>query len=184
MLVLLASPHAGGVTDILGAAAARGAGNDCTVISLRDYSIAPCCGCGHCQRTGVCIHNDDAKDVFTLIRRSRMLLIAAPVYFYALPAPFKALIDRSQVFWAQPEQEWALSRAAGVIMAAGRPRGEQLFTGSLLTLKWFLKPFAYHVAHTVLLRSLDSPEDLREQPEYETQARVLGQTLAQHAPTA
>ena len=50
-------------------------------------------------------------------------------------------------------------------LAAARPRGEQLFTGSLLGLKYFFASFGARIADTRTLRGLACPEDLLSRPD-------------------
>ena len=50
-------------------------------------------------------------------------------------------------------------------LAAARPRGEQLFTGSLLGLKYFFASFGAQLADTRTLRGLSCPEDLLSRPD-------------------
>ena len=97
-------------------------------------------------------------------------MISSPIYFYFLPAHFKALIDRTQRFWALQGGEdripMPLSRAKPVLVAmtAGRKRGNLLFSGSLLSLKYFLAPLDATIRETRLLRGLESLKDLHERP--------------------
>lgn len=176
-LVFLCSPHPHGVTDILGKHAAAGAGVCANLIALRDFIIAPCLGCGHCLKNGgTCIlAAGDCDKLFALLAGAATVIFAAPVYFYALPGQFKIFIDRSQKFWSNP---WSFpeGKKAAVIMAAGRLRGEKLFEGSLLTLRWFLKPFGYKITDTLLLRGLNNPEDIGR--EERAQAFDLGRYFA------
>lgn len=178
LLILLCSPHAGGVTDRLGYAAASTVA-DAAILPLRNYTIHPCTGCGYCAVHGKCIYNDDTSALFVRINQAQTLLITAPIYFYALPAPFKAFIDRSQRFWATGKKDWPLSKKAGVLLVSGRPKGERLFAGALLTINWFLKPFCYKIESTLFLRGLDSIADLVVQPEAATQAKKLAHALVE-----
>ena len=111
ILVLQCSPHAGGVSDSVADLFAKGmaeAGADLRTVALRDYAIAPCTGCGACFRPphncvlagrplpgqkGDCPVLDQAEEVFQLIAEARLIMISSPIYFYFLPAHFKALID-------------------------------------------------------------------------------------------
>jgi len=118
---------------------------------------------------------DQAETVFGWMLAAPLLLFSSPIYFYHLPAGFKGLIDRAQRFYAARIAEdpvlTALSRrSAHVCLVAGRPRGEKLFEGSLLTLRYFLWPFNVALAEPLCLPGLDAPGDLRAAPEAE--ARV------------
>ncbi len=119
---------------------------------------------------------DDAPALFCEMQAASALLFAAPIYFYALPGLFKIFIDRSQKFWADSGSKNQPLRNAAVIMAAGRQKGEKLFTGALLTLKWFLKPFGFAISQTLLLRGLEKVADVSRANL--RQAEELGRSLA------
>jgi multimeric flavodoxin WrbA len=44
---------------------------------------------------GTCIHNDDMRGILEEILTSDVLLLSFPLYCYGMPAPLKALIDRT-----------------------------------------------------------------------------------------
>ena len=106
---------------------------------------------------------DDADALFAAMRTAPAALFASPVYFYALPGQFKLFIDRSQKFWHCQKGESSGLRPAAVIMAAARKRGEKLFAGSLLTLKWFLKPFGLEIGRPLLLTGLETLPDVGQE---------------------
>lgn len=159
-LILLTSPHKGGITDRLGAAFAAGAarkGLHTEEVSLRDWAIRPCTGCLTCMdENSRCPLNeqDDVAWLLDKIAAAHTLAIACPVYFYSVPALFKALIDRSQPWWqtfkTKPQKSWY------ALLAAGRSRGENLFEGCLRTLKLFLHPQGFELAGSLLVRGTDA----------------------------
>ena len=55
-------------------------------------------------------------------------------------------------------------KPALVSLVAGRPKGKQLFTGSLLTLRYFLSPLNATISETRLFRGLERAKDLVERP--------------------
>lgn len=66
------------------------------VINAIDAHIEYCTGCFSCMRNGgSCVHNDDMKWILDEIFGSDLLILSFPLYCYALPAPLKALIDRT-----------------------------------------------------------------------------------------
>lgn len=179
-VALLCSPRPEGVSDTLARLFAEGAaeaGTDIRLVPLRDYSLAPCIGCGACAKPPhLCILSrptgsgaqDQAEEIFDLLISAPLVLLTSPIYFYALPAGFKALIDRSQRFWAARAHTRKACAALPqppikpvlVGLVAGRPRGAQLFSGSLLTLKYFLAPLDAGIRETRLLRGLKKPADI------------------------
>lgn len=188
VLVLQCSPHVGGVSDSVANLFTKGmaeAGIEARTVALRDYAYSPCTGCGGCARpphkcilanrplpgqNDACAQVDQAEEIFQMINEAQMVMISSPIYFYFLPAHFKALIDRTQRFWmlqgGEDRVPLPLSRAKPVLVAmtAGRRRGNLLFSGSLLSLKYFLAPLGAAVRETRLLRGLESIKDLHERP--------------------
>ena len=69
---------------------------DVALIHVMDKHIEYCTGCFSCMHNGgTCIHNDDMRDILTEILRSDLLILNFPLYCYGMPAPLKALMDRT-----------------------------------------------------------------------------------------
>ena len=182
-LVLACGPRAKGNSDRAAELMAQGlaqAGARPRLAHLRDMRVSPCLGCQRCAthvgHACVLQATDQAETLFSWIMAAPLVLFSAPIYFYHLPAGFKAFIDRAQRFYAaRLAGDAALlalpKRKALVCLVAGRPRGEKLFEGSLLTLRYFLWPFNVTLAQPLCLPGLDAPADLRAAPE--TEARVV-----------
>ncbi|MGM9797647.1 MAG: flavodoxin family protein [Parabacteroides sp.] len=98
MLILSSSPRRGGNSDMLCDAFMRGAlesGNQVEKVFLRDKNIHPCLGCDVCSQYGKpCPQKDDAKEVIEKMLAADIIVMATPVYFYAMSAQMKMLIDR------------------------------------------------------------------------------------------
>ncbi|MDR1659141.1 MAG: NAD(P)H-dependent oxidoreductase [Desulfovibrio sp.] len=175
MLILQCSPRAGGVSDtvaeIFAAGALRGGAHIHTV-PLRQYDIIPCAGCRACAcPPHACAlasagnGSDGAEELFAMLHNASAIFLAAPIYFYALPAHFKALIDRSQRFWAAREQgslpdETTRNTPVVTALTAGRKRGRNLFRGAVLTISYFVRTFNATLEKPLLLRGLDEPGEL------------------------
>ena len=66
------------------------------VIDVIDRHIEYCTGCFACKRNGgTCIHDDDMRAILDEILDSDLLLFNFPLYCYGIPAPLKALLDRT-----------------------------------------------------------------------------------------
>ena len=169
ILSLLGSPRANGTTHTMARLIAGGlsGGGPVEEIALQEKHIRPCRGCQSCDAAPhVCplARTDDAEAVFAAIAAADVVLWTSPVYFYGLPAQAKALVDRSQRIWAV-HINTVLPDSVLAALAAARPRGEQLFTGSLLGLKYFFASFGARIADTRTLRGLACPEDLLSRPD-------------------
>ncbi|MGM0611377.1 MAG: flavodoxin family protein [Thermodesulfobacteriota bacterium] len=149
-LIFACSPHEGGSTDFISEWIAeiwKNAGYSARIVFLRDYNIQFCRGCGKCSLTGRCVLEDvdDCRLLFEMLRTSRMLCFCVPIYFYHIPAQFKAWIDRSQSVYSDKSGYWiadsGIKPQVKTVFAAGRKRGNALFAGSELTLKYFLSSF-------------------------------------------
>jgi len=77
---------------------------------LSNKHIAPCNGCGHCEKTGDCIladedsrlfANDDYAELVEALSYADALAVVAPLYFAGPTAQLKALFDRMQPFWSR-----------------------------------------------------------------------------------
>lgn len=175
LAVLACSPRAGGNSDAAAELFARGAeeaGAAVRLLALREQRILPCAGCGACaEPPHACAlaGADRAEELFGLLETAAAVCLASPIYFYHLPAPFKAWIDRGQSRWQRrqagdPALAALARRPAYACLVAGRKKGGLLFSGSLLTLKYFLAPFSLELAEPLTLRGLDRPGDLAADP--------------------
>lgn len=70
--------------------------NAIRTIHVIDRHIEYCTGCFSCMRNGGnCIYQDDMKELLEEILQSDLLIFSFPLYCYGMPAPLKALIDRT-----------------------------------------------------------------------------------------
>ena len=70
--------------------------NEIKTISVIDKHIEYCTGCFACMRNGGdCIHRDDMRGILEEILNSDLLIWSYPLYCYGMPAPLKALLDRT-----------------------------------------------------------------------------------------
>lgn len=70
--------------------------NDVHIVHVIDRHIEYCTGCLGCMRNGGrCVHDDDMRAILEGILESDLLIFSFPLYCYGLPAPLKALIDRT-----------------------------------------------------------------------------------------
>ena len=70
--------------------------NEVRIIHASRKHIEYCTGCLSCMRNGgTCVHHDDMPEILEEILDSDVLLLSFPLYCYGMPAPLKALIDRT-----------------------------------------------------------------------------------------
>lgn len=103
ILILSGSPRKGGNSDILCDEFKRGAeesGHAVEKICLREKNIGYCKACYYCKKSdGVCAIRDDMGEILEKMNAADVLVLASPVYFYAVDAQMKAVIDRSVAQW-------------------------------------------------------------------------------------
>lgn len=184
--ILQCSPHEGGVSDTLADLYARGAesaGATVNRITLRDFRVRACSGCNACRLSPYrCVldrDGDQAGMIFGQMLQCDIMFICSPIYFYALPAGFKALIDRAQQFWHERQSE-ALPHTipVAVCLTAARKKGEKLFDGALLTLKYFLEAIGAGIAQTRLLRGMEDRAALANAPRTMSDMEAWGRSCA------
>ena len=174
-MILSCSPRLGGNCDdaaeiVFKAAGAGEVSSVPDITFLRDYTIFPCTGCHWCSASpGQCPlkEKDDSRQLFEMLQNAPELILIAPIYFYHLPAHLKALIDRSQTYWNLQRKVTAPAplphsrvRKAHIILMGGRKKGKQLFTGSLLSCRYWLDLFGFELAEPLCIYGVDDRGDL------------------------
>ena len=103
-IAFLGSPRKDGNTDLLLQEAVKGvesAGLPVKTFRLNLMNIKPCQNCGGCEETGECIINDDMTEIYSDIRTADRVILASPIFFFALSGQTKIMIDRCQSFWCE-----------------------------------------------------------------------------------
>ena len=97
VLIISASPRKSGNSDTLCDEFMRGAeetGHTVQKVRLMEHKIGYCTGCGVCHQTHQCILKDDMADLLEQMQRADVIVLATPVYFYAMNGQLKTFIDR------------------------------------------------------------------------------------------
>lgn len=186
ILGLAGSPRRHGNTETLldaCLAACREQGVQTEKIVVSQLDIHPCKGCNWCARNGECIQRDDMDVLYPRLATSEGLVVAAPIYFYGLPAQLKALIDRTQIFWnrkyklQQPVRLSHPTRGCGAFISVGATSGRQLFAGAVLTVKYFFDALDLDYCGDILLRGIDAKGEVNNDGQALSLAARLGKEL-------
>ena len=131
------------------------------------------------KKKGLCVITDDemTSDIYPLIRDADVVVAATPIYFYSATAQLKALIDRSQTLWsrkyrfklADPKSKNRL----GVLLSVGATKGENLFAGLELTMKYFCDAIDADYSGNLTYRQIEKKEDLANSPLVFTETRDM-----------
>ena len=64
------------------------------LINLGDKNVHGCIGCNNCLDDGVCIYDDDMKQIIEKVREADVMIFGSPVYWWGITSQLKAVIDR------------------------------------------------------------------------------------------
>jgi arsenate reductase len=171
VLGLQGSPRGKGNTASLLAAFLEEAGNlgvRTRQLDVAKLNIHPCQECGTCDRKGFCPLDDDMQEVYHLLWKADLIVMATPIFFYGPTAQLKALIDRSQALWARtythkltdPGRKWR----KGFMLAVGATKGKNLFEGTELTAKYFFDAVGAHFEGSLGYRMIEDRGDIAQHP--------------------
>ncbi|MGB2854434.1 MAG: flavodoxin family protein [Dehalococcoidia bacterium] len=185
VLAIMGSPRIRGNTDLLLDEALKGAqreGAEVEKIIVDKLKISPCKEYNACLRDGNCVIRDDMDYIYPKLLDADVVIVASPMFFYALTSQLKALIDRCQALWARRyvlKQEPPDSGRRGAFVGVGATKGEKLFDGSILTLKYFFQAIGVQYAGELLTRGVDKKGEIKDHPTALKDAFELGRRLAQ-----
>ena len=188
VLALTGSPRKGGNTETLVAAIMRGAelaGAMGETVRLADLRIAPCIGCGGCDKTGRCVIEDDMQGLYDKIIAAQVVIIASPIYFYGLSAQTKMFVDRLQAIWSRKKlliaaKEWPARPAAGkgYLVAVAATQGAKVFMGAQLTAQYAFDAMGLAYGGDFLVRGVELRGDMKKMTEKLHKAERFGQEIA------
>lgn len=186
ILGISGSPRRGGNTEILLDEAlngAREADSETEKIVLSELRYLSCFACGACEKTGNCIQNDDMQVMYEKIDAADAMIFASPIYFYSISGWAKGAIDRAQALWSRKhilkDPRYEVKKKAYFI-GVGATKGQHLFDGSKLIMKYFYEATGFEAAGELLIKGVDQKGDILNCPDYLQEAYKLGQAAAQH----
>ncbi|MBQ9869653.1 MAG: flavodoxin family protein [Ruminococcus sp.] len=101
IVILFASPNKNGSTSILAENFKNGAlesGHTVEMIDVCRADVHPCLGCVKCGYEGPCVQKDGMQLIRQKLLDCDMLVFATPLYYYAMTAQLKAVVDRFCAF--------------------------------------------------------------------------------------
>jgi multimeric flavodoxin WrbA len=185
LLIALGSPRKNGNSEILSQHVAKGfekGGGSVETVRLNSLNLSPCQGCGGCERTGVCIIEDDMAAIYEQVDLADRVLVVSPVYFYGLTAQTKIFIDRFQARWSR---RYLLNirfrqdeHRKGYLLSVAATKGAKVFDCSLLTLRYFYEAMDVDFADSFLLKGVDQRGAVNNFPEELERAEAFGHDIA------
>ena len=183
ILALFGSPRRGGNTDILLEEVLKGAetqGIEIERIFLSKLNILPCQECRKCEISGNCIINDKMQEIYPKLIETDFVVLASPIFFYGVSAQTKIFIDRCQALWArkyilnQQPLNKKISERKGWFISVGATKGENLFRGAMLTVKYFFDAIDIKYSGQLLFRNIDKKGAIKKHPTALKEAFKIG----------
>lgn len=186
IVAVYGSPRRKGNTSLLlkkAVQGAREAGAEVEEVVLRDLKFSPCLEIYGCKETGRCVIQDDFQPVLDKLQASKGIMVASPIFFYAVSAHTKMLIERCQSLWVK--KYWIDKipygrrepKRKGLFISVGATKGKRLFDGALLTIKYFFDVLDTELWKSLLYRGLDFEGDVLKHPEFLEEAYGAGKDL-------
>ena len=180
----MGSPRQEGNTDSILDEALKGAqskGGDTEKLILSSYQIKPCIEIYGCYKTGRCVIKDDFEKVLNFLFKADAIILASPIFFYSLPSHTKAFVDRCQALWAN---KYRLKRSLpiqkerkGYLLSVGATKGERLFEGVRLTVKYFFDVLDARYEDELLIKGVDEKGAINSHPTALKDAYKLGERI-------
>ena len=186
VLGIFGSPRRSGNTDLLLEEALRGAqekGANVERLYLSDYAITPCKECHGCDHAGNCVVLDDMQKIYPKLLEADVIIFASPIFFYGVTAWAKALIDRSQALWSRkyllkdPSLGKEGRKRKGFFISVGATKGQRVFDGAILTVKYFFDVLNAEYVGELLFRGVEAKGDILKHAEALQQAYEMGRKL-------
>lgn len=185
LLALYGSPRQAGNTDILLDEIIKGSisiNPDLRIqkIFLRDLKVTPCQEYNDCLKTGQCIINDEMSVLYEQLLKANIVVLAAPVFFANVPAQAKIIIDRCQALWARKyilKKYHKEPRRKGFFLSAAGTKGDNIFTGIAMTVRYFFKAINVDYAGELLYKQIDAKGAIIKHPTALKEAFEAGKKL-------
>lgn len=133
ILVLNGSPRPQGNTKKMVTAFSEGAasaGHQVDVVDVCKKKIAGCLACEYCHTkgNGVCIQEDDMQEIYGLLMKTEMLVLASPIYYHGISGQLKCAIDRFYAT-AYPQKPQRLEKVA-MLLSSG---DDKMYDGAMFS---------------------------------------------------
>ncbi len=190
VLGIMGSPRRGSNTDFLLDRALEGAtqaGAEVEKVLISKLKITPCLEIYACLKDGNCSIKDDMRELYDRLVEADHVILASPIFFYGITAQAKALVDRSQALWVRKHVLKTLGEdkreRRGLFISVGATKGEKLFDGAVLTVKYFFDAIDVKYAGDLLIKGVDDKAEITQHPEHLEDALRLGRELVLAAET-
>lgn len=184
VLGIMGSPRRHSNTEILLDSALAGVkemGVEVEKVAVSELKIHPCMEIYACRKEGICSIKDDMQWLYGKLLEADHIAFASPMFFYGLTSQAKAIVDRCQALWVRKHvlgmgtEDSRIRR--GVFISVGATKGEKLFDGAVLTVKYFFDAVGVKYAGDLLIRGIEYEAQIRDHAMALQDAFRLGQQL-------
>ncbi len=193
LVALNGSPVRGSSVDLLLAAMGEGAvaaGGVVTRFDLNELEAIPCQACGPDPVPGgCCLYHDDMDRVYAALESAHAIAVGSPIYFDAVSAQLKLVMDRCNCITPLVEApdgsssfrpKWARTRRAVFVTACGERNRWDMAERSV---RGFLKWVGAKWEETLVYAHEDNAVgSVARHPELLEKARALGRRLIESPP--
>ena len=172
IVAFLGSPRRNGNTELLLKESVKGiedSGLTVQTYNLNLMKIKPCQDCGGCNETGKCVFQDDMNIIYDSIRSADRIILASPIFFFALSAQAKLMIDRCQSFWCEkyilrkPIDEGRYGRKGLLLLVGGMKKDIGIQCGETCA-KAFFRTISVPQHETLSFLGVDQKGDIASHP--------------------
>ncbi len=175
VLVITGSAHKNGTSAALADSFIKGATEAGHTVFRFDSAfkkIHPCVACEKCHTAKAgCAFKDDMEELNPHLLAADVIVFATPIYYYAMNAQIKAVIDR---FYANDAALHKNKRA--VLLLTMADNSEETASGAAATFKGMAKFLEWDIAG--IIAAINCPVvDVLNKTDYPRQAYELGKSL-------
>ncbi len=179
IVVLTGSPRVGGNTDALAEAFIKGAAEAGHEIKRIDTGRMDLWGCKMCHKCytnpgEACVYPDDFSSIAPDLLAADAWVLAFPLYWFAMPAQLKAVLDKMNAFGGTPETSTKATESA--LIACGTAPEDQYFTAAVEIYKGLAKSKKWTDKGIVLAKAVTKPGDALNSPAL-AEAEALGRSF-------
>jgi len=181
LTLLLGSPRAGGNTEALADALARGArekGMEIRKTRLAAMNLEGCRDCRMCwSSNGPCVQKDDMDKVYADIEAADVVTFVSPLYFYSWSMQIKPVWDRFLPYGSD-KAERSLRGKKGVLLSAAGDDNPACFEGIAFSFRRSSEWLGWDIAGEVLAYDIYGKGEMTVKGAgYLKQAEELGRRL-------
>jgi multimeric flavodoxin WrbA len=186
ILAIYGSPRKDGNTALLlrqAVEGARSSGAKVEEIYLRDMEMSPCLEDYGCLASGRCVIRDDFQGIYDLLFSCRGIMLASPVFFCAVSAHTKILMDRCQCFWVRKNLLGKSLEAGsgegrkGLFISVAARKSSRNFDGALISVRHFFEALDVELWKSLLFPGVDKPGEIQSHPDALEKCRATGAEL-------